>query len=178
MLGLLLRATLGGVNSGGVSWSKREYRFRWKSDAGRVSGLGPGTTSSSVAHKVTGVDLPALKHAGWLRCSSISRPALDGWRSSSTACHQSEFQFRPRQDPLTTGRPLTPTHHSLLHALSTCLAYVKQDLTASIERAQGDANPTMIKWTVLLQNTRELLSVLCDIIQWASPKHKYKRRGS
>ena len=46
VLDLLLRATLGGVNTGGVLWSKRDYRFRWMNEAGRITGLGGLSTSS------------------------------------------------------------------------------------------------------------------------------------
>jgi hypothetical protein len=68
-----------------------------------------------------------------------------------------------------TCRPMTPTHHSLLHGLSTCLTYVKQRLTSSIEGCSKEDKPTWLKASSGLRDVRELLAVLCDIIQWVSP---------
>jgi hypothetical protein len=64
---------------------------------------------------------------------------------------------------------MTPTHHSLLHGLSTCLTYVKQRLTSSIEGCSEEDKPAWLKASSGLKDVRALLSTLCDIIQWASP---------
>jgi hypothetical protein len=65
-------------------------------------------------------------------------------------------------------RPMTPTHHSLLHGLSTCLTYVKQRLTLSIEGCSQEDKPAWHKASSGLRDVGALLGVLCDIIQWAS----------
>ena len=68
-----------------------------------------------------------------------------------------------------TSRPMTPTHHSLLYALSTCLAYVKQRLTFSIEDNSREGQADWNRCGSGNKDIRALLGVLCDIIQWASP---------
>lgn len=68
-----------------------------------------------------------------------------------------------------TSRPMTPTHHSLLHALSTCLAYVKQRLTFSIEDNSREGQADWNRCGSGNKDIRALLAVLCEIIQWASP---------
>jgi hypothetical protein len=65
-------------------------------------------------------------------------------------------------------RPMTPTHHSLLHGLSTCLTYVKQRLTSSIEGCSKEDRPAWLSASSGPRDVRDLLAVLCDIIQWAS----------
>jgi len=64
---------------------------------------------------------------------------------------------------------MTPTHHSLLHGLSTCLTYVKQRLTSSIEGCSKDDNAAWIACSTELKDVGALLGVLCDVIQWVNP---------
>lgn len=61
---------------------------------------------------------------------------------------------------------MTPTHHSLIHALSTCLTYIKQELTSTIEESAVQDAPALLGCSRRLQDIREMLEVLCDIIQW------------
>lgn len=44
VLDLLVRATLGTMTIGGITWSKRDNRFQWDKEGGRVQGLGSNTT--------------------------------------------------------------------------------------------------------------------------------------
>lgn len=67
-----------------------------------------------------------------------------------------------------TNRPMTPTHHSLLYALSTCLAYVKQRLTFSTEDNSREGQADWNRCGSANKDIRALLGVLCEIIQWAS----------
>lgn len=70
------------------------------------------------------------------------------------------------------SRPMTPTHHSLIHALSTCLTYIKQELTTAIEESKSQAAPAMIGSSKRLDDIREMLHELCDIVQWVGdPSH-------
>jgi hypothetical protein len=61
---------------------------------------------------------------------------------------------------------MTPTHHAFLHALSTYLTYIKQRLTSSIEECSTSDNRAWHRWCLALRDVRELLGVLCEIIQW------------
>lgn len=65
-----------------------------------------------------------------------------------------------------TTRPMTPTHHSLIHALSTCLTYIKQELTSAIEESNCQEAPALLGCSRGLDDMGEMLRELCDIIQW------------
>lgn len=84
---------------------------------------------------------------------------------SLTPRYAQEFATRRKL----TSRPMTPTHHSLLYALLTCLAYVKQRLTFSIEDNSREGQADWNRCGSGNKDIRALLGVLCEIIQWASP---------
>lgn len=72
-------------------------------------------------------------------------------------------------------RPMTPTHHSLIHALSTYLTYIKQNLTDAINASTKDDAPAFLKWSSHLREMGELLEVLCDVIQWVRDISSFSR---
>ncbi|EIW70720.1 hypothetical protein TREMEDRAFT_28786 [Tremella mesenterica DSM 1558] len=65
-----------------------------------------------------------------------------------------------------SSTPATPTHHALLHELSTILTYVKQRLTCYVEDCDGSGTCSFIRWSSTLSEIRELGVVLCDLMFW------------
>lgn len=62
--------------------------------------------------------------------------------------------------------PITPTHHALLHALSTIVAYLKQRLGAAVDRSLGDENAPLLQRASMLYDLVHLASTLCEIVCW------------
>ncbi len=64
--------------------------------------------------------------------------------------------------------PLTPTHHAMVHAISTYLTYLKQQLTIVI----GEENESQVSGIHAAQSSlrslHDLAVLLCDIICWVS----------
>jgi hypothetical protein len=71
-----------------------------------------------------------------------------------------------KEDVKLNFRPMTPTHHALLHALSTYLTYIKRRLTSCIEDGSKLDTKAWHRRTLELQDVRDLLHVFCEIIQW------------
>ncbi|KAL7421665.1 hypothetical protein Q5752_003434 [Cryptotrichosporon argae] len=63
--------------------------------------------------------------------------------------------------------PITPTHHALLHAVSTYLTFVKQRLATAIEEITCDASAgAWNRWTLALSDTHDLSAKLCEVVYW------------
>ncbi|WRT66281.1 uncharacterized protein IL334_003234 [Kwoniella shivajii] len=62
--------------------------------------------------------------------------------------------------------PLTPTHHALLHALSTYLTFIKQRLTSAVEESLAESQAGWIKWIGATKDVRELGEILCEVMCW------------
>ncbi|WVR07123.1 hypothetical protein IAU60_004164 [Kwoniella sp. DSM 27419] len=63
-------------------------------------------------------------------------------------------------------RQLTPTHHALLHALSTYVTFIKHRLSTAIEaRAERDIS-TWNEWISVTQDVRDLSETLCKVMNW------------
>ncbi|KAL1411299.1 hypothetical protein Q8F55_002250 [Vanrija albida] len=62
--------------------------------------------------------------------------------------------------------PITPTHHALLHALSTIVAYLKQRLGAAVDRSLGEESAPLLQRASVLYDVVHLASTLCEIVCW------------
>lgn len=65
-----------------------------------------------------------------------------------------------------SDRPMTPTHHALLHVISTYLTYIKDRLTDAIEQSTQEDAARWLKWVKELRDIRELCMTLCEVIDW------------
>ncbi|KAK8864332.1 hypothetical protein IAR55_001579 [Kwoniella newhampshirensis] len=63
--------------------------------------------------------------------------------------------------------PLTPTHHALLHALSTYLTFIKQRLTTAIDDSKSEVKAGWNKWMSVTEDVRQLAETLCDVVGWS-----------
>ena len=63
-------------------------------------------------------------------------------------------------------RPRTPTHHALLHSISTFLTLIKQRLTAAVRDCESEKTASWNRWTSTLQDLRELAEALCELMCW------------
>jgi hypothetical protein len=62
--------------------------------------------------------------------------------------------------------PLTPTHHAMLHAVSTYLTYIKDRLSSAVNDCVKENAPGWTKWNVALREVGELAETLCEVICW------------
>ncbi|WVQ82146.1 hypothetical protein IAT38_004274 [Cryptococcus sp. DSM 104549] len=62
--------------------------------------------------------------------------------------------------------PLTPTHHALLHALSTYLTFIKQRLTTAIDECVDESTSSWNKWMSATTYVRQLGETLCEVMCW------------
>ncbi|WWC61798.1 uncharacterized protein I303_104383 [Kwoniella dejecticola CBS 10117] len=62
--------------------------------------------------------------------------------------------------------PLTPTHHALLHGLSTYVTFIKERLTVAVEENLNESQSSWIKWLGATQDVRELGQLLCEVMCW------------
>ncbi|WVW83821.1 hypothetical protein I302_105842 [Kwoniella bestiolae CBS 10118] len=61
---------------------------------------------------------------------------------------------------------LTPTHHALLHGLSTYLTFIKERLTTAIEENARESHAGWNKWLGATKDVRELGETLCEVMCW------------
>jgi hypothetical protein len=73
-----------------------------------------------------------------------------------------------RRDASLIVRPLTPTHHALLHSLSTYLTFIKQRLARAVEECVAEDTARWNKWMSALKDVRELAGALCELMNWVS----------
>nr|XP_019007244.1 uncharacterized protein I203_00840 [Kwoniella mangroviensis CBS 8507]OCF70705.1 hypothetical protein I203_00840 [Kwoniella mangroviensis CBS 8507] len=62
--------------------------------------------------------------------------------------------------------PLTPTHHALLHGVSTYLAFIKERLTMAVEECTKESYAGWNKWLGATKDVRELGETLCEVLCW------------
>ncbi|WVQ99347.1 hypothetical protein IAU59_006480 [Kwoniella sp. CBS 9459] len=62
--------------------------------------------------------------------------------------------------------PLTPTHHALFHAVSTCVTFIKQRLTSAVQECIDENNAGWNKWIAATKDVRDLTGALCDVMGW------------
>ncbi|WWD17370.1 hypothetical protein CI109_101811 [Kwoniella shandongensis] len=62
---------------------------------------------------------------------------------------------------------LTPTHHALLHALSTYLTFIKQRLTTAVKESVSEDGASWNKWMSVTKDVRQLAETLCDVMGWS-----------
>lgn len=61
---------------------------------------------------------------------------------------------------------MSPTHHALLHTVSTYLTYIKQLLTQAVEEAVSKDSAQWHKYARRLCDIRELSTTLCEVMHW------------
>jgi hypothetical protein len=93
--------------------------------------------------------------------SLSTRKASSEWRFPEDAAGASLTRSNP------SAR--TPTHHALLHSLSTYLTFIKQLLSAAIGENEKENSAGYSKWSSALADVRLLLAVLCEVMCWVSP---------
>ncbi|WVQ72409.1 hypothetical protein IAR50_001961 [Cryptococcus sp. DSM 104548] len=62
--------------------------------------------------------------------------------------------------------PLTPTHHALLHVLSTYLTYIRERLTVAISQCKHEGKADWNKWILATRDVRHLSETLCEVMKW------------
>lgn len=66
---------------------------------------------------------------------------------------------------------MTPTHHALLHSISTYLTFIKQRLTTALGDCTVESTANWLRWGSRLEDLREITETLCEIMSWVSRKN-------
>ncbi|ODN94309.1 hypothetical protein L198_05165 [Cryptococcus wingfieldii CBS 7118] len=62
--------------------------------------------------------------------------------------------------------PLTPTHHALLHAMSTYLTYIRERLMFAISQCEHEGKADWNKWILATRDVNILAQTLCEVMKW------------
>ncbi|WVO16224.1 hypothetical protein L204_103895 [Cryptococcus depauperatus] len=91
----------------------------------------------------------------------ISRKLFESLLSIGTATRRLEIVIDTHN-----AQPLTPTHHALLHGISTYLTYIKERLTNAVNQCLEEDLPNWNKWILITKKVRQLSEYLCQVVCW------------